>query len=129
MITLRHPISYEWERRHTLSAWRKGLRRREELCDADFILRTAAKFHGHIRSQACPICERPELYEVCWVYGDNLGQANGSARSGEELELLLRAKPGHSCTVHTVEVCVYCHWNHLLEIATATWHETIEDVE
>ena len=58
------------------------------------------------------------LRVVLWVYGDEIGKAAGSARSEKEIEQLVQN--GRHATVHTVEVCPACKWNHLLKAETAT---------
>ena len=49
---------------------------------------------------------------MSWIFGDRLGAAAGSARSLEEIERLAEAIP--EFTVHVVEVCRACRWNHLV---------------
>ncbi|KEX89363.1 hypothetical protein CPTD_01101 [Corynebacterium pseudotuberculosis] len=51
------------------------------------------------------------------MYGDELGRASGSARNLEEIGEF--AAQGKEFTVHTVEVCAECKWNHLLRSVTA----------
>ncbi|MCT1451841.1 MULTISPECIES: DUF5318 domain-containing protein [unclassified Corynebacterium] len=111
-----HSVSHEWERRAALREFRAGKKSREEVCDADFLLRAAAEHHGVDSGRDCPICGTP-MRNVFWVYGDNLGRRSGSARGGQEIaELIDEVGP---FTVHTVEVCGFCRWNHLLLTAEA----------
>ena len=116
MFKLVHIVSHEWERRATLREFRAGKKSREELCDADFLLRAAGEHHGVDSDRPCPICESA-MRTVLWVYGDNLGRRSGSARREDEIaELIDETGP---FTVHTVEVCGSCRWNYLLSTAEA----------
>ncbi|WKD58347.1 hypothetical protein CAPI_09120 [Corynebacterium capitovis DSM 44611] len=110
-------VSHEWRRRATLREFREGLLPLDELCDADFLLKAAARFHGEPSPRPCPICGK-ELRVVKWVYGDRLGRRAGTARQDDEIEQLV-AEFG-PISVHFVEVCPHCSWNHLLKEVTAT---------
>lgn len=50
---------------------------------------------------------------VSWVYGEGLGPVAGSARTPEELVRLAESR--EEFTVHVVEVCRTCSWNHLVQ--------------
>ncbi|BAU97331.1 hypothetical protein N24_3069 [Corynebacterium suranareeae] len=118
MVQYQNEISHQLARRQTLRQFRAGLVQKDTICDAEFILVTASKYHGQPADYPCPICGSEDLRVVLWVYGDEIGKAAGSARSEEEIEQLL--KNGRQATVHTVEVCPACKWNHLLQAETAT---------
>ncbi len=60
-----------------------------------------------------PICRKEQLTLVSWVFGDKLGQVSGSARTSDELARL--AETAEEFTVHVVEVCRTCSWNHLVQ--------------
>lgn len=117
MLVFRNEVSHQWDRRHSLGLWKQGAITTDSLCDADFLLVAAARFHGEPAHRPCPICEDADLRTVYWVYGDELGRASGSARSLEEIGEF--AAQGKEFTVHTVEVCAVCKWNHLLRSVTA----------
>ena len=91
---------------------------RETICDADFLLVTAGHYHGEPAECPCPVCGGDNLRIVLWVYGEQIGRASGSARNEEEIGKLV--DNGRECTVHTVEVCPDCKWNHLLKAETAS---------
>lgn len=111
-------ISMKMQRAHALQQYRAGLRSRAQLCDASFLLRTAARYHGRpAQAGACPICQGDELKDLTWVYGEEIGRHAGSARSQEEIAQW--ADSGKCFTVHTVEVCPECGWNHILVSRTA----------
>ncbi|WP_018296558.1 DUF5318 family protein [Corynebacterium lubricantis] len=116
MIIYSHQISHEWERRNVLRHVQAGRMKREEVCDADFLLITAAKFHGAPAGRPCPICEG-ELRTVKWIYGEQLGRRSGTARSDDEILAIIQESG--PVTVHNVEVCPSCSWNHLLTEAQA----------
>lgn len=108
-------VSHRLERARALAQYRGGQVRKEMLCDAPFVLIAASEFHGQAADYPCPICEGENVRVVYWIYGDELGKISSSARSVEEIDAL--ASKGLSFTVHTVEVCPDCRWNHLLSEA------------
>ena len=114
-MVYRNEVSYEWERAQHLRELRAGKVKREELCDAGFLLRAAAEHHGVDMQKPCPVCGE-ELRLTRWVYGDSLKRRAGSARSAAEIAEM--AAEGLEFTVHFVEVCSACRWNHLLRAAT-----------
>jgi hypothetical protein len=83
-----------------------------DVCDASPYLVRAAKFHGVVTDQPCPVCRKEPLTNVFWIYGDEIKHLAGSARRPEELEDLA-GKVGEF-SVYQVEVCRTCSWNHLI---------------
>ncbi|MGD7002640.1 DUF5318 family protein [Corynebacterium halotolerans] len=118
MVVYRNEVSHQWEKYHLLEQWRAGTVTRDEVCDADFLLVTAARYHGRSAGRDCPVCGSEQLREVEWIHGDSLGRMAGTARSVAEIERI--AASGQVLTVHTVEVCPVCRWNHLLRAVTAS---------
>lgn len=118
MAVYRNEVSHEWERRDLLRRWRAGAVTRAEICDADFLLVTAATYHGRPADRPCPVCGSADLRVVQWIHGEQLGRMSGTARSDEEIDRIVAT--GKEATVHTVEVCPRCRWNHLLTAVTAT---------
>lgn len=116
MHTYRNEISHEWQRRFTLRDYKQGRITREAICDADFLLRAAAEHHGEASERTCPICQS-HMRIVRWVYSEKLGRRTGTARSEEEIDTLVQEVG--PITVHFVEVCQHCRWNHLLRELTA----------
>ncbi|AWB83065.1 hypothetical protein C3B44_11255 [Corynebacterium yudongzhengii] len=117
-LVYRHVVSHRWERARTLRQLKAGHIRREAVCDADFLLRTAAAYHGYRVERACPVCGEEDLYEVRWIYGDKLGKRSGTARQEDEIARIA-SEVDEPVTVHLVEVCRSCWWNHILTAAVA----------
>ena len=106
-------VDYALQRRSLLAKVHSGRVRLVEVCDADPHLLRAAEFHGEPSDMLCPICRKAQLTFVSWVFGDHLGAVSGSARTAEELVLL--ATRYDEFSVHVVEVCRTCSWNHLVK--------------
>ncbi|AKK07292.1 hypothetical protein CMUST_15015 [Corynebacterium mustelae] len=117
MVEFHGQVSHRLARAKTLQLVRAGRKSHDQVCDADFLLLTAAKFHGVSAANPCPICAEETLRNVLWVYGEQLGNASGSARSVAEIQNF--ANSGREFIVHTVEVCTNCKWNHLVQAAIA----------
>lgn len=117
-VVYRNEVSHRFARAELLRRWRAGEVSRDEVCDADFLLVTAAKYHGVPAGHVCPVCGSGDLRIVQWIHGEQLGRMAGTARSDEEIARIVAS--GREATVHTVEVCPRCRWNHLLTAVTAT---------
>ena len=109
----RQVVDYALRRRSLLAEVYSGRTGVTEVCDANPYLLRAAKFHGKTSQVMCPICRKEQLTLVSWVFGDHLGAVSGSARTAEELVLL--AVKFTEFSVHVVEVCRTCSWNHLVK--------------
>ena len=110
--TQRGLVDYALRRRSVLSEVTSGRLPVSEVCEASPYLIRAAKFHGVPSEVSCPVCRKENLTHVYWIYGDELGQAAGSARTPPELEKL--AETFSEFNVYMVEVCRTCSWNHLV---------------
>ena len=108
----RRVVDFALRRRGVLAELQAGGLSLREVCDADMYLQRAAGFHGETTETVCPVCRKENLTEVSWVFGDDLGSSSGSARSDEEIAQL--ALTHDQFTVHVVEVCRSCSWNHLV---------------
>jgi len=109
----RQVVDYALRRRSLLAEVYSGRTGVTEVCDANPYLLRAAKYHGKPSSVMCPICRKEQLTLVSWVFGDHLGAVSGSARTAEELVMLAARYAEFS--VHVVEVCRTCSWNHLVK--------------
>ena len=106
-------VDYALQRRALLAQVHAGRIGSAEVCDANPYLLRAARFHGRPSEVSCPMCRKEPLTLVSWVYGDELKQVSGSARTQDELTRMGAAY--QEFTVYDVEVCRTCGWNHLVE--------------
>ncbi len=109
----RQVVDYALQRRALLAEVYSGRTGVAAVCDASPYLLRAAKFHGRAATTTCPVCRKELLTLVSWVFGERLGAVSGSARMPEELVRL--AATHEEFTVHVVEVCRTCSWNHLVQ--------------
>ena len=86
-----------------------------EVCDASPYLQSAARRLGVTTDRTCPVCRKLPLGQVLWVYGEAIGDADGTARTAAQVALLATERPDFA--VYEVEVCHGCGWNHLVQ----TW--------
>src|ERR687885_397237 len=113
MRTQRQIVDYSLQKRALLRAVHAGRVGVYEVCDASPYLKSAARFHGEPTEKLCPICRRENLTHVHYIYGDELKQSAGQARTLAELPVL--AMTLREFQVYVVEVCRGCDWNHLVE--------------
>lgn len=104
-------MDYTLRRKVLLTDLVEGRRRVSEVCDADTYLLRAARFHGEDTGQTCAVCRRENLTNVFWVFDGPTGSAPATARSRDEIASLAATR--EEFTVHEVEVCRSCGWNHL----------------
>lgn len=110
--TQRQVVDYALRRRALLARVHAGQVGVMEVCDAHPYLLRAARFHGQTSDVTCPVCRKEQLTQVNWVYGEELRHVSGSARSTGELTRMAAVHAEFS--VHVVEVCRTCGWNHLV---------------
>lgn len=113
MRTQRQVVDYSLQRRAVLREVFSGRIGTYEVCDASPYLKNAARFHGEPTEVRCPICRQENLTHVHYIYGDELKQSAGQARTRAELPVL--AMTLREFQVYVVEVCQGCDWNHLVE--------------
>ena len=113
MRTQRQVVDYSLQRRAVLREVYSGRVGTNEVCDASPYLMSAARFHGEPTESRCPVCRRENLTHVHYIYGDELRNSAGQARSRTELPVL--AMSFGEFQVFVVEVCRACGWNHLVE--------------
>jgi len=113
----RRVVDYALRKRSTLHSLYAGrVFDGADICDADPYLLKAARFHGTVAGEMCPVCRlaggREALTHVTYILGDQLGHISGAAVDpGRLVEL---APQFGEFRVHVVEVCLTCHWNHLV---------------
>ena len=105
-------VDYRLQRRSVLESVSRGRTSTTDVCDAHPHLMRAATFHGEPVGRACPLCRRPRLVLLRYVYSDELGQYSGRLRTAAEV-LEMAGAYGH-LRVFVVEVCRGCAWNHLV---------------
>jgi hypothetical protein len=113
MRTQRQVVDYSLQKRALLREVLSGRVGTYEVCDASPYLKNAARFHGEPTDRRCPICRRENVTLVHYIYGDELKQSAGQARTRTELPVL--AMTFREFQVYVVEVCRACDWNHLVE--------------
>jgi Family of unknown function (DUF5318) len=114
MWSQRSVIDYSLQRRATLSSlFKGGLPAFDDVCDADPYTLRAAKFHGEPAAVPCPVCKKPQLRLLSYVFGDELGQYSGRIKSRAEIEQM--AHEHGEIRIYVLEVCQDCGWNHLVE--------------
>lgn len=114
-------IDYSLQRRAVLADLREGRIALDDVCDADRYLLRAAEYHGTVTEDPCPVCRKDNLVLVKWVFPDNPkdDDVTGSARSEAEISEL--ARNSDEFTVHEVEVCRSCRWNHVVRSYVLGW--------
>ena len=110
-------VDYTFAKRALLREFRTGLVGRLDVCDAHPELLRAAKYVGHKTDKDCPVCGKESLRLLAYVYADDLRTDNGRVWELSEALNVAAAHRGGACYV--VEVCTYCHWNHLAQAYTA----------
>jgi len=105
-------VDYALVKRSRLADVRAGRTPIDDVCDADEYLLRAARFHGEVSGECCPVCRKEQVTLVSWVFGEHLGRLTGSARTAAEVAQL--AQRCDEFAVHVVEVCRTCHWNQLI---------------
>ncbi|NJP30547.1 DUF5318 domain-containing protein [Micromonospora thermarum] len=113
MRTQRQVVDYSLQKRAVLRELLAGRVGTYDVCDASPYLKNAARFHGEPTDERCPICRSENLTHVHYIYGDELKQSAGQARTLAELPVL--AMTLREFQVFVVEVCLGCDWNHLVE--------------
>jgi hypothetical protein len=110
--TQRAVIDYGLSRRSTLLGLFSGRVSALDVCDAHPYLLRAARFHGEVTGEICPVCRKEPLTHVTYTYGDCFRRdVDGRVRATAELDRL--EAEYDEFTVYVVEVCRTCGWNHL----------------
>jgi hypothetical protein len=87
MRTQRQIVDYSLQKRALLRDVYSGRVGTYEVCDASPYLLSAARFHGELTDQRCPVCRRENLTHVNYIYGDELKQSAGQAHLVEQFLL------------------------------------------
>lgn len=106
-------VDYRLARRSAIAGLRRGLLASTDVCDAHPELLRAAKNIGEEATIPCPVCSHDTLRLVRYVYGEELRHLSGRVVYPHDwLRELASSHDAFTC--YTVEVCIDCHWNHLI---------------
>ncbi|MEU8246348.1 DUF5318 family protein [Nonomuraea sp. NPDC048916] len=111
MWSQRRVVDYGLAKKAAVRSVRAGRSSPVDVCDAQPYLLRAARHFGEPTERPCPVCERENVTNVTYVYGDSLGRLAGQAKVMSEL--LEMAHDYDEFRVYVVEVCQGCSWNHL----------------
>lgn len=107
-------IDYRMQRRAVVRDVLGGLRDPQDVRDAHPDLLRAGTHIGCGVRDDCPLCAEPELRHVTYVFRDRDGRAQGGRAVPRE-SLAAHLDRYGDLSVYTVEVCLACHWHHLVE--------------
>ena len=107
-------IDYRMQRRAVLRDVRGGLRHAQDVRDAHPDLVRAGTHIGSGVGDVCPLCDEDELRHVTYVFRDRDRRTQGG-RAVPRDSLAAQVDRYGDLAVYTVEVCLACHWQHLVE--------------
>jgi len=109
-------VDYRLARASILADYRSGVVDENDVCDAHPELVRAARQVGTPTPGDCPICERPKLVHVTYVFGPRLPKHGRCISLRGELARLAKRPGTH--VAYIVEVCQACSWNYLVRRST-----------
>ena len=109
-------VEYRLARQTVIDYWKNGEIERENLCDAQPMLKRNAIHCGVLIGESCPICESGKIYYVTYVFGPRLPAHGRCISTKGELQRLNDRKS--QLSAYVIEVCPDCGWNHLVRIAS-----------
>jgi hypothetical protein len=107
-------IDYRMRRIAALRDVREGTVSADDVCDAHPDLLRAARHLGTITDEPCPLCDDRELVHVNYVF-ERKGARTPGGRAVPRDALAEQAERFGELSVYVVEVCLGCHWHHLVE--------------
>lgn len=107
-------VDYRFARRQLLHRFRAGELTTADVCDAQAELIRVGTHCSQRATVPCPVCGRSELRIVRFVFGPKMPRSGRAVASRAELRRLAERSSGLRC--YTVEVCLACRWNHLLDV-------------
>jgi hypothetical protein len=112
-------IDYRFARRQLLHRYRSGELTEADVCDAQSELLRIGTHCSQRATAPCPVCGESRLRVVRFVFGPRMPPGGRVVASRAELRKLAeRGAAGLRC--YTVEVCLACRWNHLLDVKPLT---------
>jgi hypothetical protein len=106
---------YRLQRRALLREVAEGTRPVGDVRDAHPDLVRAGQHIGSEVREDCPLCDAQALRHVSYVFEGKGRQRTPGGRAVPRESLARQAERHGDLTVYTVEVCLGCHWHHLLE--------------
>lgn len=109
-------IDYRMQRRALLRQVASGEVGLDDVRDAHRELLRAGTHIGADAQQPCPLCEQDRLRTVTYVFTGRAAKGRGEGGAAippGKLEATLRRHG--DLKVYVVEVCLDCHWHHLVE--------------
>jgi hypothetical protein len=107
-------IDYRMQRRAVLRDVQAGLRDPQDVRDAHPDLVRAGTHIGSPVPDACPLCDQATLRHVLYVFRDRDAKSQGGRAIPREA-LEAQVDRYGDLSVYAVEVCLTCHWHHLVE--------------
>lgn len=107
-------IDYRMRRRAVLRDVREGLTAYDDVQDAHPDLLRAAAHIGTATTEDCPLCGDHFLTHVDYVFGGKNPRTPGG-RAVPRDAIPAQADRYGDLQVYVVEVCLGCHWHHLVE--------------
>lgn len=110
-------VDYRLARRQVLRALREGGVSRGDVCDAQHELLRVAANHSRRATAPCPVCGESTLRLVRYVFAPRLPAGGRVVEDHEHLRRLAERYGGRpNVRTYTVEVCLTCRWNHLIDV-------------
>jgi len=108
-------IDYRMRRRATLRELEEGRSAASDVCDAHPDLVRAGTNIGDPLDDPCPVCDADKMRHVTYVFTRRAGRSGAGGHAVARDSLLRQVKRHGDLNVFTVEVCLGCHWHHLIE--------------
>ena len=109
-------VDYRFARRQLLHRYRSGELTRADVCDAQSELLRIGTNCSQRATAPCPVCAETQLRIVRFVFGPRMPAGGRVVASRSEMLKVGQASRG-GLRCYTVEVCIACRWNHLLQVA------------
>ncbi len=109
-------VDYRFARRQLLHRYRAGELTQADVCDAQHELLRVGRNCSQRARHDCPVCGEHELRLARFVFGPRMPAGGRVVASRSELVKLADRATSNGLRCFTVEVCLACRWNHLLDI-------------
>jgi len=109
-------VDYRLARRQLLRRVRSGEVRRNDVCDAHPELLRVGANCSRKATVPCPVCGESTLRIVQYAFGPRLPSGGRIVEGRAALRKLAERYGRPGARTYTVEVCLDCRWNHLVEV-------------